>query len=65
MLSQLMKLENVDPLLPLYQQVTEMKQELDLIEMKLSVYKSYLNYLEVTGDLYQMPFFNHMNETNN
>ena len=65
MLSQLMKLENVDPLLPLYQQVTERKQELELIEMKLAVYKSFLNYLEVTGDIYQMPFFNHMNETNN
>ncbi len=65
LLSRLMQLENADPLLPLYQQVTERKQELEFVEITLGVYQSFVNYLEVTGNLYHLPFINYINETNN
>ena len=64
LVERLMKTKEVDPLLPLYQQVAYWEQRLDVIKLELKIYKTYLSYLETNGKLYQMTFTNYLKQIN-
>jgi len=64
LVEQLMQTKKVDPLLPLYQQVDFWEQRLEVIKMELKIYKIYLSYLKISGNLYNIPFTNYLTQIN-
>ena len=50
--------EGVSPLLLLYNKVEEQKQALDLLKLEEDIYNTYIDYLEVSEQLYVVPFRN-------
>lgn len=61
----LLQTKKLDPLLPLYQQITSHKKGLKEIQLKLKIYKLYISFLGENGLLFKMPFTNHLKQLNN
>ena len=47
-----------NPLLLLYNKTNQLKQQLDLLDLEEDIYNEYLDLLELTGALYEVPFRN-------